>query len=192
MQGLSFLPLKSNDLMSNKHDFLGKGATLQGFPWRKFSCALDALLLMILGIVEAVGKDEYGGTGKVDSDIIPEVMTETLLLAKVPWDRRSLNMMLAHRDGIRAELWEKKHVSIGAKSALDHFETHILPPHLIEFPVSVKTSCLACQYVASDNKRFTTSRGLRFRVTEHQGNKFANLQDVLKFTVRFLSYQKLT
>jgi hypothetical protein len=165
--------------------------TLQGFPWHEFSCSLDALQLMNICIAENLGEDKYDGSRNVDSDVIPEVLKYTLSLAKIPWIDRTLAMMRAHRDGIRAELSEKKHIIIGAESALEHFERHIIPSWLIEFPVSVKMSCSACQCVASDKKRSSSSRGLHFRVYKDHGNEFSNLQEVLNFVVHFLLYRKL-
>jgi hypothetical protein len=181
-QDVSVVPSVFDGLTSNKHS-LGQGDTLPGFPWHKFSCSLDALQLMNICIAEAVDEDEYYGSVKVDSEVIPEVLKHTLSLAKIPWGDRTRAVMQAHRDGIRAELSEKKCITIGATSALEHFETHIIPSLLIEFLVSVRMSCSTCQYVASDEKRSTSSRGLRFRVLKDHGDEFKNLQDVLNFVV---------
>ena len=91
-------------LLSRNETMVGtenKGDTLQGIPWDQSSCFLDALLMMIILIVERVDEDAYLKPGNCGSDILKLVLKDTLASVKTPWQDRNVNTMGGFGDNIR-------------------------------------------------------------------------------------------
>jgi hypothetical protein len=176
-------------LQLNKHNAQGQDDTLQGIPWDNFSCSLDALLQIHIYVIKALGGDAFRGRQNVGSNVLKQVSEDTLALVKIPCPDWKVIVLQQFRDNIRKYLSSdrlgiEERVIIGKTSALEHFDRHIIPSWLVEFPIILNASCSDCKSMKILTKR-TPSRGLAFCVRNEHLNGLKNLQDVLDFIVRF-------
>jgi len=161
----------------------GPSDTLPGFVWDDCSCALDAMLLMVLILAEAVGQIRYRKAAEGGSETLVRMTEATLGLAKTPWGNRSLEIMRAHRNSIREEISRRNpSLKFDMQTSLQAFEQHIAPSRLIQFDITMERSCLGfqCRRVWRTPSK---KKGMRFDIRREQAYLLKSLQDVLTYIV---------
>jgi hypothetical protein len=141
------LDLVSDLISADDHNAQEANEILAGILWDKSSCSLDAMLLMLIIILEAVGPGASLEQETSRDLILRKVLDCGRIIAKTPWSQRYEDMMTKYRNAIREDLLAGPKITISGTSRLSDFDERIVPRSFMEFGMAIRLSCSGCRRV---------------------------------------------